>query len=379
MEASKLPVFCAMAMDQLNDPPAAVPPLVRLVRDAILRDGPLPFSRFMELALYHPQHGYYSRPPGQVGRGGDFFTSVSVGACFGQLVADHCLAVWREMGKPDPFYLVEQGAHDGRLAADVLARLDEVEPGGPFRCHLVEPRPALRTAQAATLEKWLPRVSWSDEPPTSPLPAGLFFANELLDAFPVLRARFSGTAWQELHVGLTPEGAFADAPLDFSDPEAAAHFAALGTDYPAGYTTEFCPALRPWFQAAAQCLARGEWLLFDYGRPAADYYAPHRTGGTLRGYRRHQRQDDPFLHPGETDLTADVDFTRATACAAAAGLQPAGLTSQEAFLIRAATPRLQAMEAAGPAPGDAAWLRQFQTLTHPAHLGRSFHALRFRK
>lgn len=218
-----------------------------------------------------------------------------------------------------------------------------------------------------------PAVSWVsslDDLAAHPLSHVLFFANELLDAMPVARWRFDGREWQRLEVALDAAGAFV------WHPQPAPGFRLPGGEdrddsgRAAGYETETCPGLGDWTRALARCMGRGRALVFDYGRDAADYFAPHRTAGTLRGYYAHRRCDNPFAAPGETDLTADVNFSDLAAAARKAGLAVHPPERQGTFLTRLATPRL--LEAPAPEP---AWLRQFQTLTHPNHLGHVFHAV----
>jgi len=343
------------------------------------------FEAFMARCLYDPEHGYYAVVGRAVGRQGDFHTSVSVGPVFGELIAAWVARQWEEMGCPHPVALVEQGAHDGRLMADVLSAIEARHPGlkAAVQPWIVEPLPARRAEQeqrltaarvaSSTPPAVGPGVSWVatlDELACHPLPPVLFFANELLDAFPVARWRFDGRGWHRLDVSLDEAGAFvwqAQPAPDFTLP---AESAIAAIERPAGYETETCPGMSAWTQALARVIGRGRALLVDYGREAADYFAPHRTDGTLRGYRAHRRCDNPLAAPGETDLTADVNFSHLAAEAQRAGFRLRLPERQGSFLTRLATARLLDK----PAP-DAVWLRQFQTLTHPNHLGHVFHAV----
>ena len=358
-------------------------PLARALAAAIRRDGPMSFESFMARCLYDPGHGYYATAARPVGRQGDFHTSVSVGPVFGELIAAWAARSWGELGRPDPVWLVEQGAHDGRLTADVLDALARRHPclRAAARPLIVEPLPARRAEQRERLAGCGngesaggggPAVSWVDSLEVlagRPLAHALFFANELLDAFPVERWRFDGRAWQRLMVAVDAAGGFrwqAQPAPGFPLPGVAAD----GGAWPAGYETETCPGLGVWVRDLGRAMVAGRALLFDYGREAADYFAPHRTSGTLRGYHGHRRSDDPLAAPGETDLTADVNFTVLEEEARGAGFRMRGPERQGVFLTRLAAPRL--LEA--PAP-DAAWRRQFQTLTHPNHLGHLFQAV----
>lgn len=340
----------------------------------------LPFRDWMARCLYDSTDGYYAAEARPVGRGGDFFTSVSVGPVFGELVADAVAATHRQLGAPADFALVEQGAHDGSLLADVLAGLEKNHPqlASTLSVTVVEPLPARRREQAERLERHGRRLQWVDSLENLPEASltGFFFCNELLDAFPVDLLRREAGGWHVLEVGLGAQGEFSlvsgPAPAPFWQNWLAEHASAL----PVGALTEVSPHVPGWITQLRRVFRRGTAVVIDYGREAADYYRPERTEGTLRGYRQHQRCDDPFAFPGETDLTADVDFTLVRTLAESAGFRVAPLVRQEKFLLELAAPRLLSLEKQGLTADMRPWLRQFQTLTHPGHLGQAFHVLR---
>ena len=340
---------------------------------ARLRDeGSMPFPAFMAAALYHPEHGYYASPNVRTGRGGDFFTSVSTGPVFGQLMAAEFCAAWERLGKPSAFTIIEAGAHDGQFACDVLTWLASHRPDflTPLTYQIDEPLPAVAAMQRQTLAAFLAHVTHT----AAETSGGCYFANELLDAMPCHRVRFRGGQWWELHVALDSAGRFRWAENVPEDPVLTRRLGWLGNTFPEGYTTEVAPAVATHVQHAAARLQQGYLFFADYGYPARDYYTPHRTSGTLRSYRNHQAYEDPFDAVGETDITAHVDFSLAASAAAAAGCEVLGFLDQARFLTASAAPLLQAMEAAAT-PHGPAWHRQFQTLTHPAHLGQKFHYL----
>lgn len=324
--------------------------------------GVIPFSEFMRLALYAPGLGYYAAGSEQrVGRGGDFYTSVSVGAVFGQLLAGHFLAA-----QPRLAQVVEQGANDGQLALDLLAHL----PHGTDYV-IIEPFPALRAIQRQRLGD---RARWVDS--IADLEGGIcgrFICNELLDAFPVQQLRRIGGQWQEIHLNAD----FDERPLPPSSAALAAEIGQVlgGRGLPDGYTTELHLQANAWMAELVAHLRPGaRATIIDYGHEADDYYAPHRSSGTLRGYRDHRQVVDYLDSIGDTDLTASVNFTR---LAEVAGQPAAATQDQHHFLIEAARPWLAAIEATGKAPDadQQKRLRQFQTLIHPSFMGRSFKVL----
>lgn len=327
----------------------------------------------MGMALYDATHGYYAKGPGRTGRAGDFFTSVSVGPVFGELLAGQFCEVWEQLGKPAPFTVIERGASDGAFALDVLSWAAAERPDFfDALCYRIdEPLPALESAQRRTLTEFGDRVEWAFGDPVT----GVFFANELLDAIPFRRVRWSGTEWRELFVGLDASEAFTWLEFEPRDRATVRRLQALGTDFPAGYTTEIAPAVASEMRLASSSIKQGALFFIDYGYPAADYYHPSRTTGTLRCYRSRKAHEDPFDAAGETDITAHVDFSFAARAATAAGCSVLGFLNQSRFLTAAATPVLRRMEGHSPDARASRWLRQFQTLTHPSQLGHSFHVL----
>ena len=338
--------------------------------------GAIPFSRYMAMALYEPGLGYYERSPRTVGRDGDFATSVSVGALFGEL-----LAHWiREVGDrlpglaSGPIDLVEAGAHDGRWAEDILAALASTEVGEPgrFRYRIVEPSPFRRSWQRERLARFGDRVSWSDTMPDEV--RGVILSNELLDAFPVERWRWNATGkrWEEQGVAWR-KGAFEWVALTTPAPPGWALPAALEAVLPDGFLRERSPAAVAWWDGASAALREGCLIAFDYGLEAEEFLTPARASGTLRAYRRHRVSDDLLSLPGEVDLTAHVDFSAVAEAGLRRGLSTWHRESQSRFLMRI-------LEAIQREPGRfPAWtparVRAFQTLTHPEHFGRGFRVL----
>ena len=348
-------------------------PLTTFLRDRLLAEGSMPFSSFMAEALYHPGQGYYATRRLRTGRGGDFFTSVSVGPVFGQIMAGEFCAAWERMGRPGRFTVIEAGANDGQFAFDVLSWLRAHRPDflEVLTYQIDEPLAPIASIQRETLKDFQAVVSHDAVGRSA---HGCYFANEVLDAIPCRRVRFTGGGWQELHVGLDADQQFCWEAREAQDETLKNRLAWLGNDFPEGYTTEIAPSVVSHLQHAAARLEQGYWFFADYGYAARDYYAPHRLTGTLRCYRDHRAHDDPFDAIGETDLTAHVDFSLAASTAVESGCQVMAFLDQARFLTAAAADTLRRMEQETPLVGTP-WQRQFQTLTHPAHLGQKFHFL----
>ena len=354
----------------------ATPTLDSLLRALIASTGPLDFAAFMAKALYHPELGYYAGAPRQVGRHGDFFTSVSVGPLFGQLLARRFHHWWQSAGRPPRWRVIECGAHDGTLAADILTALHALDPTAFYSLEyaLPEPLPRLQTAQREKLQSCAGQVRFLTTPAglaAHPLP-GIAFGNELLDALPCHVVEWQADGWHLCKVGCGTKGGFCwetSAPLD--DPALATALAPLGTCFPVGYRTELRTGYGAFFAPLLAALSSGMLLWLDYGYARPDYYHPARHQGTLRTFSKHRAAVDPLLDPGAIDITADVDFTAVAEAASVLGCRPLRFRNQGSWLTEVAREWLLGMEG----QPDASLLRQFQTLTHPAQLGGRFHVL----
>lgn len=337
----------------------------------------LTFAEVMELALYHPEHGYYGRGPLRIGREGDFFTAVSVGPLYGLLLAQLAEKIWRALGEPEDFTVIEQGAHDGQLMEDVARGLESMASPLATRARflIVEANEKYRAAQSARLTSLLgARLSWAREPAElGDGPAHAFFmTNELLDAFPVHRVRWTGGAWVERVVALSDDGqsfVWRDAPL--SDARVKDEVDRLPGGLPPGYTTEVHPASVEWVRQIGRAAFRGAVLIADYGLEDHEYYSVERIDGTIRRYHDHKTDGEVLQNLGECDLTAHINFTRVID-EAARGFDVRRHMVQGRFLTRLAAPWLRSLEGRPPSPDTTALLRQFQTLTHPAHMGDKF-------
>jgi SAM-dependent MidA family methyltransferase len=328
--------------------------LVARIRAEIVRDGPMTFARFMELALYDPAGGYYRSADARPGRDGDFLTAPELHPIFGASLATGIADIWDRLGRPVPFTIHEHGAGTGTLAVSVLGTLAqersdlfEVVRYAPVE---IEPR------RMASIVDRLTEVGLDGKriAPTSAgrqragsTGAGVVVANEVLVALPVHRIRQSGDRLHELAVGIDAHGAFADVEIEPTTPALAARLADEDVELADGQTAEVCLGIGPWLADAIRPLDRGAVILIDYGDRAATRYDPdRRRGGTLRAYVRHQVHDDPFRHVGRQDLTAHVDVSAVERAAHGLGLTTIGITTQaEALMGLGIEDRLRAAQA----------------------------------
>jgi SAM-dependent MidA family methyltransferase len=322
-------------------------PLQAVIVERIRSLGPLTVAGYVELALYHPEYGYYASAAQRSGRAGDFITAVDLGPVFGELIAVQLAEMWRAMlplpaegpaVSSPPFDLVEAAAGNGRLSRDVLdaAASDDPEFLSRIRLHLVERSEQARAGQRDVLGPHAARLASSG--PT--LPGGIHgvvVANELLDAMPPhlvvkreggLREVFVVEAGGRL---TTCEGA----P---SSPRLEAYLAEVGVGLEHGWFAEINLAAVDWVRDAATRLERGFLILVDYGFEARALYSAARAQGTLASFRRHaseSRDAGPgwLQEPGERDLTTHVDLTGVRLAAESGGLTTLGIVDQTYFLL----------------------------------------------
>jgi len=339
--------------------PESEPHLAARIAAEIRTSGPMTFARFMDLALYDPEAGYYSGASSEgllgPGRGGDFLTAPESHPIFGWALARHLESVWDALGRPGRFVIREHGAGSGALAAGILDGLRR--SGSPLlgavRYQAFDVAPARLGALTARLagaglEQHLDLADDRGAP-------GVILANELLDALPVHRVeggpdgdlleRFVTLADRDeppAGLGRSGDGVSPAAPPSAgpvfatqlgppSTSALAARLAAEDVRLEAGEAAEICLAIDRWIARAAAPLERGTVLLIDYGYPASELYRPGR-GSTLRAYHRHRVHAGPLVAIGRQDLTAHVDLTAVERVAVAAGLEPIASARQAEFL-----------------------------------------------
>jgi SAM-dependent MidA family methyltransferase len=366
-------VACDQKSAQISHPEPArqffpVSPLHQLLVDQLRACGQLTFAAVMEAALYHPEHGYYGPGPRRIGRSGDFYTAVSVGPLYGQLLSTLARQVHEKMGQLADFSVIEQAAHDGQLAEDILSTCD-------FHYLIVEPNPRYQTVQRLKLARFGSRVSWVSSLAELPAVPALYLCNELPDAMPVHLVRSDGECWQELYVRAGENDTLQFVPGQPSSEALLAEISRLPTNLPPGYTTEVHLASLEWMRQLAKAPFHGSLYLADYGLDQEELHMPERHTGTLRRYHQHQTDDHVLEDLGRCDLTTHVNFTRLIETAEATGLRLSSYTHQGRYLGKLGLPWLTSLEGQRPDATTQALLRQYHSLTHPAFLGRSFRVL----
>ena len=317
--------------------------LVAAIASEIISSGPIPFVRFMELALYHPQFGYYMRPPKRtaerIGWGGDFYTSSDVHPILGRALAAQARQMDELMGHPTPFTIVEMGSGKGLLARDCLDAIFTPQDSFASRVRyiLIERSPAMQELQCQNLASWLNKpglVTWVEGldglAPQSV--TGLFFSNELVDAFPIHRIQVTAGRTEELCVDFR-DGQLVGCLKPLSTAALAHHLQRLNLNWPEGYRTEVNLQALDWMEQVARRMDRGLVLTIDYGHTAQDLYGPDRKDGTFLCYFQQLTNEDPFMRVGEQDMTAHVDFSSLATVGEEQGLHVTGFTNQMSFLM----------------------------------------------
>jgi SAM-dependent MidA family methyltransferase len=326
--------------------------LIQLMREKIRADGPQPFAWFMRQALYHPEHGYYSSGRARIGRGGDYFTNVSVGPLFGRLLAAQFAQMWERLDKIDNFIIVEEGAHDGQFARDVLdaAHKDAPDFFSALRYRIIEPFRVWQDRQRQTLADFESKVEWPNE--LTPF-TGVHFSNELLDAMPInLRNKLVDLTGDEFVLADSPrEQVTNQSQLD-------------------------------WIDKVAANLQRGFVLIVDYGFIENDFRE------VVQARAQHRHLNSVFEQIGEADITAHINWSDIATRAEAKGLRVAGFTDQHHFLtglIAATTSSSSSLDLTALSRQvregglETKKMRELQTLLHPEMLGRAFQVLLLNK
>ena len=352
----------------------SVPQLQQILSERIKHSGPLSFADFMEAALYDPFHGYYASGRASIGRLGDFYTAVSSGPLFGRLLACQFAEMWEVAGAPQHWTLVEQGAAAGALSADILDHLKFFAPAcyASTSLRIVEPFAHFQRSQARSLCEHLSKVSWHRSVQGLPRFSGVYFSNELPDAFPVNVLQFLEGSWMELKVD-NRDGGFSWLATPVDSP-ALQQKADLLRGPIEGQIREVCLPLNSWISELGDRMESGWGLVFDYGMTEEELGAPHRRAGTLAAYRSHKRQEQILARPGLQDLTAHVNFTHLSEAAIAASWTVFGYTDQTRFLTGLAP--LYFKDKTEPmTKSEQSETLNFRTLTHPQLMGGHFKAL----
>lgn len=370
-----------MAKVILPEPTAELKELSRelcaCIRKELAPSGFMPFSRFMEMALYQPGLGYYSAGLHKLGAAGDFVTAAELGSLFAACLAKQVEQIGQKLGRYD---ILELGAGSGRMAIDLLQQIDPER--APQRYFILERSADLRAVQqqqlAASVPHWRDRVHWLNQPPTEDW-QGVLLANEVIDALAVERFRLGSGEIEQMGVRLANNDSQENPVFEWAYRSAPDHLTLavelLQLDSSQPYQSEIQLELADWLQAISGKLIRGVALFVDYGYPRREYYLPERTDGSLICNYRHRAHDKVFFWPGLQDITAFVDFTALAEAGEACGLELSGYTSQTLFLLGCGLDRIltSRMEAAND--HGLSLQAEAKQLTLPGMMGERFQVM----
>jgi len=318
-------------------------PAGEVLAEEIRRKGPIPFRRFMEVALYHPRHGYYRRPRDPFGVGGDFYTAEQLQPVFGVLIAARIRQLYREMGEPSGFTVVELGAGRGEMA------------------------------HALSDWKYVPVEIGSGAMPERFV--GVVFSNEFFDALPVDVAVCRGGVFREQRVALE-NGRFVWSTCDRVAPEVERYLRSRFPPAEEGRWYEANLEALAWLERAAAALVSGRILTIDYGYTRAE--SARFPQGTLMAYRQHTAREDVLVDPGERDITAHVNFTALQEFGETCALRAERFESLAQLLLAAGEPdQFAAALGSQTTKNDGPRHRQLKTLLFG--MGETFRALLQRK
>ncbi len=359
--------------------------MARLIFSRIKSRGRISFAEFMELALYHPDFGYYRSRRERVGPKGDYYTSAHVHPVFGNLLARQIHQMWEILGRPSPFTIAEMGAGKGLLCSDILSECRNRYPDfyAAIKYVLAEVNSDLRERQMSLLSSFKNegKLEWisSDDllEGKRPFP-GCFLSNELIDAFPVHLVKQVGGQLQELFVTLQ-EGGLQESPGSPSTRELREYFSLYGSTLQEGQRAEVNLKALDWMEGVNRALNRGFLLTIDYGYEAGELYHPDRIDGTLLCYFRHTTSANPYQRIGDQDITSHVNFTALMKKGEEIGLKAVGYTEQYKFLIALGLlQELEDLEKSAERPSAPGFLKNklaMRNLLIPGGMGTLFKVL----
>lgn len=315
--------------------------LKQIIINRIKAEGPISFELFMEMALYYPGSGYYTKDSTKIGRAGDFYTSPHLHRIFGAMLGRQMEEMWEILGRPRTFNIVEMGAGMGYLAKDMLEYLGAKGKGvrggaegwrlfESLRYTIVELNPSVKARQEELLSGFSDKVSWAADLKEVEPVAGCFISNELLDAFPVSLVEMDGVL-TEIYVDVKDD-VFVEKKMSCRE-EIRKYLEEFSVELPEGFRTEVNLRVRDWLRALSGKLSEGFVLTIDYGYPAWDYYGEERSRGTLLCYHGHQVNENPYRNIGDQDITAHLNFSALKKWGEEDGIKPVGFCPQGTYLV----------------------------------------------
>ncbi len=337
-----------------------------------ISDGSISFAKYMQMALYDIECGYYTNTRHKIGEYGDFITSVEVSGLFGLCISRQIKELWQHGVAKN---VLEFGAGNGKLMLDLLHELGDTIN----KYYVLELSTSLKALQQEMIAKncpqYLNKVIWLDDTPTSF--EGFIIANELLDAMPCELVRFTDNDIYQVHISLNQE----TGDLAYYNEVAPGELLHIAQKLPIAtkpYLSEISLTNRGFMRLLGDILKRGAVLLIDYGHGMNEYYHPQKSNGTLRGFFRHNQLDNVLQLPGLLDITSNVDFSAIYNEANNVGLELIGYTTQANFLVNCGLITL--LDEVKPSISDNKYLNLSSQVNHlisPNIMGEIFKAIGF--
>ncbi|MGE5446028.1 MAG: class I SAM-dependent methyltransferase [Ignavibacteriales bacterium] len=309
--------------------------LTQIIKSLIHKSGPITFDKFMEIALYHPEHGYYTSGKAEIGKGGDYYTSPCVHPAFGEVLNRFICRAYEVVNAPD-FTVVEMGAGKGFLALDILDSLkrNNTELYERLRYSIIELSPNLQEEGKSTLKEHIHKIRWvnSLSDLESESVCGVFISNELVDSCPFHRARFKNGELLEILVTLK-DGEFVQILDKPSSSVLKEYFEGYNLEFENEQEVEINLHPKEWLSDISRLLAQGLVLTIDYGYLASELFNPSRMRGTFMCFHKHTTNENPYVNIGEQDITAHVDFSNLIRVGESVGLSTTKYTTQGQFLV----------------------------------------------
>ncbi|MBI2487352.1 MAG: SAM-dependent methyltransferase [Deltaproteobacteria bacterium] len=309
--------------------------LTQTIKSLIHKSGHITFAKFMELALYHPNYGYYASGKAKIGKEGDYYTSSSVHPAFGEVLGRFICRAWELVAVSD-FTVIEMGAGKGFLSLDILDSIKRNNPTLYDRLSylIIELSPQLREEGKATLREHLSKIKWVDFLTDLKLESisGVFISNELVDSLPFHRAKLKNRKLQEIFVGLRDED-FVEFIGEPSSLELKEYFKGYDLEFEDEQEVEINLKAREWLSDISSVLSKGLVLTVDYGFLTPELYSSIRMKGTFRCFHKHTLNENPYLNIGEQDITAHVNFSDLIRTGDSLGLSTIKYITQGQFLV----------------------------------------------
>jgi|Deesub1362A_J573_1020465.scaffolds.fasta_scaffold00027_56 SAM-dependent MidA family methyltransferase len=305
--------------------------LTQKIKERILREGPITFETFMEMALYYPDIGYYTSKDTEIGKKGDFYTSPHLHPIFGAMLGRQIEEMWGKMGKPADFRIVEIGGGKGYLCKDMLDYLKNREIFRHLSYILVELNPYLMEKQKSMLSEYAGKIDWVSSIKELKNIRGVILSNELLDSMPVHVIQMQEEP-KEVYVTVK-EDEITETLGQLSTPDILEYLKEFSINLSEGYRTEINLRLKEWLEEISDVLTEGFVITIDYGYPAWDFYSEERTRGTLLCYYKHEFNEKPYENIGKQDITSHVNFSALKKWGEELGLKSIGFCRQGIFLV----------------------------------------------